>query len=205
MSWQRPDGSAAAPAEYRLGALLDDGVGSLRRWYQTDVALNGAPVAVPVVAQIRRDGRGGQQALDEKERPTGAGGLPHIARHHHLLEVGQDPVLRELGDAEVFGERPLAREIRCGGDVHQHRSLRAEELLGGLQHRYSRRGEPEPLVGAQVRVVGDDARHVGFRRRPRDRESQITPGLLGNHIDGLHRVEGLEAAVWAMHTPLQLE
>ena len=105
----------------------------------------------------------------------------------------------------MLGERALAREIRGGGDVHQDRRLRPQELLRGLQRRHPRRGEAEPLVLGQVRIVGDDPGHVGLRRCPRQRETQVAPGVLGEGVDGLHLAEGLVAAVRPVHTPLQLE
>ncbi len=121
------------------------------------------------------------------------------------LKLGWMRYSRQLGHAEVLGERPLAREVRRRRDVHHHRRLRPEQLLRGLEHGHPRRGECEPLVGGQVRVVGDDARDVGLRRRPRERETQVAPSLLGEDVDGLHVAERLIAAVGPVHAPLQFQ
>ena len=145
-----------------------------------DVALDGAPVAIPVVTS----GRSGsvevrQQRLDEQERPAGARGLPHVRRHHHLLEVGQDPVLRNLGDTEVFGERPLAGEVaprwRCpsaSGSAMPRNccAVCSTGTRGGVNpnHWSSLRFGSSATMRATLASGG----------RPGERETQVAPSLL---------------------------
>ena len=103
----------------------------------------------------------------------------------------------------MFGKWPLAREIRGGRDVHQHRLLRPDQLLQGLGHRHPRRGEREPLVFAEVRVVRDDSGDVGLRRCPTHREAQVAPGGLWPDVDREHQAERLHTAVGFGCAPLQ--
>ena len=64
-SREGPDRSATTPAVDPLRPFVDVRVRGLRGRHNPDVALDGAPVAVPVITQIGRHRRGGQQRLDE--------------------------------------------------------------------------------------------------------------------------------------------
>ena len=95
------------------------------------------------------------------------------------LKLGRIRYSRQFGHAEVLGERALAREVRGGGDVHQHRGLRARGSCCAVSRTGTRGGvNANHWSVDQVRVVGDDARDVGLRRRPCQRESQVAPRLL---------------------------
>ena len=67
-------------------------------------------------------------------------GLPLVGRDHHLLGVGQDAVLRQLGHPRGAGRpgagRGSSRPSRCPSGP----GLGPQEFLGGLRHRHPRRG-----------------------------------------------------------------
>ena len=74
------------------------------------------------------------------------------------------------------------------------------------EHGHPRRGEPEPLVGGQVRVVGDDARDVGLRVAPTPAgNAGCAKPFAAKMSIGCTSAERLVAAVGPVHTPLQFE
>lgn len=61
------------------------------------------------------------------------------------------------------------------------------------------------MLRAQVRVIGDNARHVGLRRRPGQRKPQIAPRGLRSDVDRKYLPQWLDAAVRAGDAPLQFQ
>ena len=168
-------------------------------------ALQGAPLAAPVVLQVGGYFFGVTQAFRNAQRAAEFGGLPRVGVVDGGGAVRGDAPHGSLGHTGVVGVGADAGELQGDLPVQQGGVGGAHILLQGDKVRQARRGDGHPVVGVEVGVLADQADGVGLGWDGVARDAHVAPGGDGAHVVGEDLAEHLDGAVRLGDTVLQVD